>query len=174
VLIDDRGEDATDAAPDVVRELARAILAVDAVIDGYLTDEATRSGEGTFTTTAIQTSRFGTFLRAPDLEVAEHVPSADEPLPRVALVAIDLLRIDSQPLLDVPLLERKRILDGLLRQSELVRVTPYTRPPVRSWLTTWKAAGFEGAVLKAANSRYVPSSVTDQWTVVTKLSAVKS
>jgi ATP-dependent DNA ligase len=174
VLIDDKGDDATDAEPAVVRDLAAAILAVDAIIDGYLTAEATRSGEGALTTTAIQTSRFGTFIRAPDLEVAELVPSADEPPPRVAFVAIDLLRIDGQALLDVPLLERKRILDGLIRQSDLVRVTPYTRPPVRSWLTTWKAAGFEGAVLKAANSRYVPSSVTDEWTVVTKLSAVKS
>lgn len=174
LLIDEHGEDTTDAEPDVVRALASAILSIDAVIDGYLTDQATRSGEGTFTTTAIQTSRFGTFMRAPDLEVAEHVPPADAPPPRVAFVAIDLLRIDGQVLLDVPLLERKRILDGLVRQGELVRVTPYTRPPVRSWLTTWKAAGFEGAVLKAANSRYVPSSVTSQWTVVTKLSAVKS
>ena len=173
-LIDDKGDDATDTEPAVVHDLASAILAIDAVIDGYLTDEATRSGEGVLTTTAIQTSRFGTFFRAPDLEVAEHVPAEDEPPPRVAFVAIDLLRIDGQALLDVPLLERKRILDGLIRQSELVRVTPYTRPPIRSWLTTWKAAGFEGAVIKAANSRYVPSSVTDQWTVVTKLGAVKS
>jgi bifunctional non-homologous end joining protein LigD len=174
VLIDDHGSDATDAEPDVTRALAAAIIAIDAVIDGYLTDEATRGGEGTLTTTAIQTSRFGTFVRAPDLEVAEHVPAEDAPPPKVAFVAIDLLRVDGQPLLDVPLLERKRILDGLIRQTELVRVTPYTRPPVRSWLTTWKASGFEGAVLKAANSRYVPSSTTDQWTVVTKLSAVKS
>lgn len=173
-LIDDKGDDATDTEPAVVHDLASAILAIDAVIDGYLTDEATRSGEGVLTTTAIQTSQFGTFFRAPDLEVAELVPAEDEPPPRVAFVAIDLLRIDGQALLDVPLLERKRILDGLIRQSELVRVTPYTRPPIRSWLTTWKAAGFEGAVIKAANSRYVPSSVTDQWTVVTKLGAVKS
>ena len=173
-LIDDAGEDATDAEPNVVRDLAAAILCLDAVIDGYLTPEATRTGEGALTTTAIQTSRFGTFIRAPDLDVAEPMPSADEPPTRVAFVAIDLLRIDGQVILDVPLLERKRILDGLIRQSDLVRVTPYTRPPIRSWLTSWKAAGFEGAVLKAANSRYVPSSITDQWTVVTKLSAVKS
>ena len=174
LLLDEQGEDATDSEPEATRALSAAILSVDAVIDGYLTDEATRSGEGALTMTAIQTSRFGTFVRAPELEVAEHIPAADEPPARVAFVAIDLLRVDGQSLLDVPLLERKRLLDGLIRQSELVRVTPYTRPPIRSWLTTWKAAGFEGAVLKAANSRYTPSSVTDQWTVVTKLSAVKS
>jgi ATP-dependent DNA ligase len=194
-LIDDKGEDATDVEPDVVRDLAAAILCIDAVIDGYLTDQATRGGEGVMPTTVIQTSRFGTFVRAPDLDVARltryyrsddewatevvddtlgQVSTEEEPSSRVAFVAIDLLRIDGQLLLDVPLLERKRILDGLVRQSELIRVTPYTRPPLRSWLTTWKAAGFEGAVLKAANSRYVPSSITDQWTVVTKLSAAKS
>ena len=42
-LIDDAGEDATDAEPNVVRDLAAAILCLDAVIDGYLTAEATRS-----------------------------------------------------------------------------------------------------------------------------------
>jgi ATP-dependent DNA ligase len=173
-LIDERGEDATDAEPSVVRALATAILCIDAVIDGYLTPEATRSGEGALTTPDIQTSRFGTFFRAPDLDVAAPIETDDEAPTMVAFVAIDLLRIDGQSLLDVPLLERKRILDGLIRQDQLVRVTPYTRPPIRSWLTTWKAAGFEGAVVKAANSRYVPSSITDQWTVVTKLSAVKS
>lgn len=174
VLIDDKGIDATDAEPDVVRELATAIMAIDAVIDGFLTSEATRSGEGALSANAIQTSRFGTFLRAPDLDVAAPVATdPDAPTP-VAFVAVDLLRIDGQSLLDVPLLERKRILDGLVRQSERIRVTPYTRPPMRGWLTTWKSAGFQGAVVKAANSRYVPGSVTDQWTVVTKLSAIKS
>ena len=148
---------------------------LDAVIDGYLTPEATRTGEGALTTTAIQTSRFGTFIRAPEMDVAEPMPSADEPPSRVAFVAIDLLRIDGQVILDVPLLERKRtLLDGLIRQSDLVRVTPYTRPPIRSLADFMEGGRLRRRRLKAANSRYVPSSITDQWTVVTKLSAVKS
>ena len=42
-----------------------------------------------------------------------------------AFVATDLLWLDGQSLLDVPLLERKRLLDTVLAQSRLVRVTPF-------------------------------------------------
>ncbi len=45
-----------------------------------------------------------------------------------AFVAIDLLWLDGEPLDDVPLLERKRLLDTVLAQSRLVRVTPFVRP----------------------------------------------
>jgi len=96
----------------------------------------------------------------------------DEGGGRVAFVAVDLLRVDGQTLLDLPLLERKRLLDSLIRQGDLVRVSPYTRPPLRSWILSWKSLGFDGAVVKAANSRYVPSTVTEEWTVVTKLSSL--
>ena len=38
--------------------------------------------------------------------------------------------IDGSRLLDLPLLERKRLLDGALEPSELVRITPFVRPPI--------------------------------------------
>jgi bifunctional non-homologous end joining protein LigD len=169
-LIDVDGDDVTDEEPAAVAELATAILAHDAIIDGFLTVQATRSGEGVAMVAEAKIPRMmiisssGTDIDMRRLDDGK----VESPY---AFVAIDLLRVDGQSLLDVPLLERKRILDGLLRQGPLVRVSPYTRPPLRSWLQSWKSAGFGGAVVKAANSRYVPTTVTREWTVVTKLGA---
>jgi ATP-dependent DNA ligase len=81
----------------------------------------------------------------------------------LAFVALDLLSIDNQTLFDVPLLERKRQLEGVLQQSPLIRLSPWVTPPVDAWLRTWRAAGFRGAVVKAANSRYVPGATTAEW-----------
>jgi ATP-dependent DNA ligase len=170
-LIDIDGEEATDAEPAVVAELIGAILARDAVLDGFLTDQATRSGQGASLAGRVIVPRFSVLLgRGAEVDV--------RPLPEdaaggpIAFVAVDLLRLDGQALLDLPLLERKRLLDSLVRQGPLVRVSPFTRPPLRPWLQSWKSAGFDGALVKAANSRYVPSTVSQEWTVVTKLSAL--
>jgi ATP-dependent DNA ligase len=87
----------------------------------------------------------------------------DEP---AALVATDLLWIDGQSLLDVPLLERKRVLDSALDERELVRRTMVVRPPVESWFAQWRALGFEEVTFKGANGRYRPGKVSEDWTVV--------
>jgi ATP-dependent DNA ligase len=169
-LIDAEGDDATDEEPAVMAELAEAILAEDAIIDGYLTDQATRPAEGVAMVGEATLPRVPLLSRKGfDIEMRA-LPEVDPTHP-FAFVAIDLLRIDGQSLIDLPLLERKRLLDAVVRQGPLVRVTPYTRPPLRGWLQSWKSAGFGGAVVKAANSRYFPTSVTREWTIVTKLGA---
>jgi hypothetical protein len=87
----------------------------------------------------------------------------------LAFVALDLLQVDGQPLFDLPLLERKRILESLVQQTELVRVSPYTRPPIDPWVASWKGAGFKGAMMKAANGRYTPGGYARDWTAITRL-----
>jgi ATP-dependent DNA ligase len=87
----------------------------------------------------------------------------DEP---AALVATDLLWIDGQALLDVPLLERKRVLESALDERELVRRSMVVRPPVETWFAQWRALGFEEVTYKAANGRYRPGTVADDWTVI--------
>ena len=89
-----------------------------------------------------------------------------DPTMPVAFVAVDLLEIDGSRLLDIPLLERKRLLDGALRPSELVRITPFVRPPIGTFLATWRGLGFHALVYKAANSRYTPNARNDDWSVV--------
>jgi ATP-dependent DNA ligase len=87
----------------------------------------------------------------------------DEP---AALVATDLLWLDGQSLLDVPLLERKRVLESVLDERELVRLSMVVRPPVESWFAQWRALGFEEVTFKAANGRYRPGTVAEDWTVI--------
>jgi ATP-dependent DNA ligase len=85
----------------------------------------------------------------------------DEP---AAFVAVDLLWLDGQSLLDVPLLERKRLLDSALRDQELVRRTVLVRPPVETWYRQWRGFGFREFAIKDANSRYMPGGESDLWT----------
>ncbi|MGH2408133.1 MAG: hypothetical protein ACRDF7_08670 [Candidatus Limnocylindrales bacterium] len=170
VLRDTDGDDVTDEEPGAVAELATAILAHDAVIDGFLTNQATRSGEGVAIVGEAKVPRL-MIISSGGTGIDMRRLDDDKVESPYAFVAIDLLRIDGQSLLDLPLLERKRLLDGLIQQGPLVRVSPYTRPPLQPWLQSWKSAGFGGAVMKAANSRYVPTTVTREWTVVTKLGA---
>jgi ATP-dependent DNA ligase len=87
----------------------------------------------------------------------------DEP---AALVASDLVWIDGQSLLDVPLLERKRVLESALDERELVRRSMVVRPPVEMWFAQWRALGFEEVTYKGANGRYRPGTVAEDWTVV--------
>jgi hypothetical protein len=81
----------------------------------------------------------------------------------VAFVAVDLLWLDDEALLDVPLLERKRILESALPESHLIRLGIHVRPPVDTWLGSWRALGFSRLAYKAANSRYVPGTKNPEW-----------
>jgi len=82
---------------------------------------------------------------------------------RVAFVAVDLLWLDRDSLCDVPLLERKRILESVLPESDLVRVGIHVKPPVDPWLGSWRSFGFRRLAYKAANSRYVPGEKNQEW-----------
>jgi hypothetical protein len=87
----------------------------------------------------------------------------DEP---VNLVAVDLLWLDGEWLLDVPLLERKRLLSAILPGDPIVRASMYVRPPIETWIGSWRAQGFRGLAYKAANSRYRPGEVAPDWITV--------
>jgi hypothetical protein len=167
LLIDVDGNDLSDAEPAVTSDLGRSILAIDAVIDGILSSQATRGGEGAAIIAQPKVSRGSIFMpRDAGLEVER---KDQGPEGTTAFVALDLLQVDGQSLLDLPLLERKRLLDGLVVERELVRVTPFTRPPLDPWVASWKGAGFRGAMMKAANGRYAPGGYADDWTPVTRL-----
>jgi hypothetical protein len=84
---------------------------------------------------------------------------------RHAFVATDLLWLDGQPLFDVPLLERKRLLEAVLEESYLVRVSAFVRPSAVITLVTWGTIGFRDLVWKAANSRYRPGEANEDWAV---------
>jgi ATP-dependent DNA ligase len=167
-LLDSEGTDIGDAAPRVVETLRNAIMAFEAVIDGILTQQATVGGEGTALIPRAEVSRLGLLLPQ-QAEMTYAQPEGIARTGETAFVALDLLSVDDEPLLTLPLLERKRLLESLFLESELVRVSPHTRPPLGPWLNTWKSAGFRGVMMKGANSRYRPGDYTLEWTRVERL-----
>lgn len=82
----------------------------------------------------------------------------------VNLVVTDVLWLDGDWLLDVPLLERRRLLESIIPGDEFVRAGPYVRPPLQTWIGSWRAQGFLGITFKEANSRYRPGETAQDWT----------
>jgi len=165
-LIDDDGVDCTDEFSVVADAITRAARAGELILDGFLTVEPTQlatasPGRRNEAPTAGQMMT-QLFVGNRLARMAPPKPHLDPDRP-IAFVAVDLLSIDESRLLDVPLLERKRLLDSALEQGELVRITPFIRPPLGSFIATWRSAGFGGLAFKAANSRYLPDSRNDDW-----------
>jgi hypothetical protein len=162
---------------DVAADLATALAADAAIVDGVLfkpdrydAAAASRAKDPTppaakYVTQTLFGKRRNTRKEAEErlrLEDAARDILPDEP---VAFVGFDLLALDDQSLLDVPLLERRRLLDAVLSEDDglLVRRGVYVRAPVNPWLGSWRALGFSGIVFKAANGRYQPGGVKDDW-----------
>lgn len=171
-IVTPAGERIAEEFPEIVEALGEALQTESAVLDGYLTIQATRPPEGTqFQSIRAPTGSemtaqmlMGSMGRDSQrrLDRALAAPVADEDRP-VALVVVDLLVLDDEDLVDLPLLERKRQLDSVVDDVDLVRRTPYVRPPVDQWIASWRSQGFRGLAYKAANSRYGPGSSADDW-----------
>ena len=161
-------------------ELRVAIRAGSALLEGYLTHQPVQDLGAVARRDAVEPPRaseaisqlwFGGLGRrrkeryAHEAETAarSHLPAGVS----IAFVAVDLLWLDDEPLLDVPLLERKRILESVLREAPLVRRGIYIRPPVDTWLGSWRALGFTRMSYKAANSRYRPGEINEEWAIAT-------
>jgi bifunctional non-homologous end joining protein LigD len=115
--------------------LGRAVRASRAMIDGVWTAQP--------------------FLDAPDED-----REGDE---RAAFVAIDLLELDGEILLDVPFQERRRLLASVVDQAVGVRVSPMVKQPIDGWLAGWRENGFTHYLARHQNSRYRPGEHSDDW-----------
>lgn len=168
--IERSGLDLTAEEPGLTSAIGAAVLAQDVVLDGILTRQATRSSAGMAIVPEARLSMMDTmFSRSPGIEVRR--PDSGDGPGEEAFVAVDLLRLDGQSLLDVPLLERKRLLESVVDQGPLVRVTVYCRPPVDAWVASWQSAGLRGAIMKAANGRYIPGDRTPEWRTITRVAS---
>ncbi len=170
-LIDSAGVDLAPFDTEVAAAIAEATLAESAILDGVLTSEANRGGVGAAVVPEARrpgaSALLGAVAGAPGIMVTRR-GNADPGMVE-AFVAFDLLHVDGQPLLDVPLLERHRLLESVLAQGPLVRVSVLCHPPVDPWVATWQASGLRGGMLKAANGRYVPGDRTPEWRTVTRI-----
>jgi ATP-dependent DNA ligase len=170
-LFADDGE-LIEELPEISSALAEAALASELVIDGYLSRLAAKSSEGA-ATGAIRTPTAGDMATqfvigqrsTKRVELAEERAALPGPDAPIAFVAVDILSIDDQPLLDVPLLERKRVLESALAEGDLVRLSMFIRPPVGTWFGSWRALGFRSVAFKGANSRYRPGEPNRDWSI---------
>jgi bifunctional non-homologous end joining protein LigD len=93
--------------------------------------------------------------------------------PRQIFSAFDLLEVDGDSLVEVPLLERKRHLEGLVTPSQNVRLTAFVTRGLRAWRETLTGLGFRRVVLKDWNSPYFPGQTASSWLIVDKLNPPK-
>lgn len=172
-VLDQYGDDATNDAPMALDFLRRSVLAAGAVIDGIISTQATGGGEGLAVVLSGRTKPLQRmFIGGPASDVTFEPPKYGRHEGQPAFVALDLLSLDDQQLFDVPLLERKRLLEATIQESELVRLSPVVRPPLRQWFATWRSAGFKGLIIKSSNSRYEPGGESAQWATVERMPRV--
>jgi bifunctional non-homologous end joining protein LigD len=167
--------------PDLRSALAEAARATELVIDGYLlplpplaavlsvappdTDVPSAAAVARHLFLGSRSRDRGRADRAAAAPTSVGRPAeASEPV-ALTLVAIDLLALDGETILDVPLLERKRLLEGVLVSGELVRRSPHVRLPAANWHRQWRALGFREMAVKDANGRYRPGEPSPDWTI---------
>jgi hypothetical protein len=174
-LVDSDG-DAVDDQPEIVDALRDATGGATVLLEAFLSDEpiqepAAIAGRETVTlptpADAMTGMIFGRrgdrkdrLLKQQEEARKRTIGGSFEPL---AFVAVDLLWIDDDPLFDVPLLERKRILESVLIESDLIRIGIHVKPPIDAWLGSWRAFGFRRLSYKGANSRYTPGEKNQDW-----------
>jgi ATP-dependent DNA ligase len=170
VTILDAVGDPVTVVPEIDAAVAEAARAQRLVLDGFLTPQGATSGEGVMigdveiptakqVTTQLLLGRGGEKRRG----LSDQPPPPVKPGDTIVLVCVDLLAIDGEPLLDVPLLERRRLLDGALEESQLVRIGVYVRLPADPWIGSWRAQGFRALVYKDPNSHYLPGGEAEDW-----------
>jgi ATP-dependent DNA ligase len=170
-MIDRYGVDLAPVDADIAAAVGQATLADDAILDGILTAQASGDGVGTAIVPEAHRSTASSLLGPlggePGITVTRR--GEDEPDGAEAFVAFDLLRVDGQLLLEVPLLERHRLLESVIAAGPQVRVSVMCRPPIDPWIATWQASGLRGGMLKTSNGRYLPGDRTPEWRAVTKI-----
>lgn len=178
-LTDETGE-AIGGFESLRAALAAACQAESIVVDGYLTNALpeTTGISGSITGDGYQSlgqlgrqmlvggGGSGREARRDDIDAAAARRAATLVDEDSAFVAVDLLTLDGEDLLDVPLLERKRLLESAIGESERVRRTAIVRAPAGVWYAQWRAMGFLEMAFKAANGRYTPGVPSRDWAIV--------
>jgi bifunctional non-homologous end joining protein LigD len=98
--------------------------------------------------------------RSPDAPRLSKEERAAIPL---AYMAFDLLYVDGRSLLDVPLVERKRMLQHVLRPHPLVRYASHVEEHGEAFTQAAAERGLEGVVAKRRSSTYQPGKRTRDW-----------
>ncbi len=86
-----------------------------------------------------------------------------------AYIAFDLLEKDGKPILDLPLLERKRLLNQTLKETSHVLLADYVEEKGEAYYEAVNQKGLEGIMAKKKNSKYEPGIRSGAWQKIKKL-----
>lgn len=168
-LIIDADGDEIDEMTVVIDALAAAGRSDGLILDGFLTKQvamARSSQAWPDEMPSMNTMFLGHRSKGKDATAQKEMAVAARtfaPDDDICFVATDLVWLDDTPLFDVPLLERRRLLEGVVAESDVVRVGAYVRPPLDRWINSWRVQGFLGLSFKAPNSRYTPGVENKDW-----------
>jgi bifunctional non-homologous end joining protein LigD len=76
-------------------------------------------------------------------------------------VVFDILHLDGKDLVDLPLIERKQILDETVKESDRLLKSVFVNEKGKQFFKQMKEKGLEGMVAKKINSRYVQQRSKD-------------
>ncbi len=167
-LVDTNGEPIPGMEP-IVEALGAASLATGLIIDGWISKQTSHVESPVVWPDEMPSmGRLIGLRRNRAVDTLELKEASLESLSfdddEISFVATDLLWLEGTSLLDIPLLERRRLLDAVIAESEGVRLGAFIRPPIERWTRSWRSQGFTGLTYKAANSRYLPGEVNRDWT----------
>jgi bifunctional non-homologous end joining protein LigD len=86
-----------------------------------------------------------------------------------AYVVFDILEKDGKPLIDLPLMERKKILKTALLEGEHVILGDYVEGKGATYFDAVMQKGLEGVMAKKKNSTYEPGVRSGNWLKIKKL-----
>jgi bifunctional non-homologous end joining protein LigD len=127
------------AYPEVTDALAKMNL--DAVIDGEI---VVMNEEGN-----------------PDFQLLQHY-GEDRSQP-IYYYVFDILKIDSQSVMQLPLLERKEKLRTLLKEDDIIKYSDHIEEKGKEMFALVGEKKLEGIMAKKANSEYLPGQRTASW-----------
>jgi len=133
------GNDLTGRFPSVAKAVEQALKTPDCVLDGEV---CALDDQGRSSFSAMQQDKGGT---------------------RYVLYAFDLLEVEGEPLLDLPLTERRDRLESLLDRRNRTVLFSAGFDDGEALLEAARAQGLEGVIAKRADSRYVPGKRAREW-----------
>ena len=170
-LVDEVGADITEMAA-VLEALVAGARSAGLVLDGFLTKQTTGGGGVSYAASdempsmgslvGLRRNRATDALKLKESSFDARVFTLDDV---ISFVVIDLLWLDDTSLIDIPLLERRRLLESVIEESDVLRLGAFVRPPIEIWASSWRAQGFSGLTYKAANSRYLPGRPNPDWVI---------
>jgi DNA ligase D-like protein (predicted ligase) len=83
-------------------------------------------------------------------------------------VVFDILEKDGTPLLDLPLIERKRILEKFVKEGEHIVLSLFVDEIGEAYFEAAIARGFEGIMAKKKESPYRPGMRSSEWLKIKK------